>query len=206
MSPKSLLRRFISVFWWRRRLGSLGKRSVLFSPMLVVEPERIFIGAGTLIRDGARLEIVRPAGATWTPTMRIGKDVNIEQGVHIVCQSSVVIEDDVSIAPYCVIVDTYHPNDPPDTKPRIGARLPDRPTSVVVGAGTFVGAHSVILSDVSIGRGCVIGAGSVVSRDLPDYCVATGAPARAIKIFDTNTRQWKRVEAGSSTRSLNSPS
>jgi acetyltransferase-like isoleucine patch superfamily enzyme len=126
----------------------------------------------------------------WSARLRIGNRVNIEQGVHIVCQGSVTIEDEVAITPFCVIVDTYHPHDPPDMPPRIGARLPDKPTYVSIGRGSFIGAHSVILPNVRIGRGCVIGAGSVVTRDIPDYAVAAGVPARIISIFNPETRMW----------------
>jgi acetyltransferase-like isoleucine patch superfamily enzyme len=37
---------------------------------------------------------------------------------------------------------------------------------------------------VTIGKGAVIGAGSVVTRDIPDYCVAVGSPAKVIKNFN----------------------
>jgi acetyltransferase-like isoleucine patch superfamily enzyme len=192
MTFKSLYRRFLTETWWRLRLGHLGHRSLLFAPMLVTEPGQISIGSRTSIRDGARLEIVRSLGATWEPRLVIGSGVNIEQGVHIVCQCSVIIEDDVSITPYCAIVDTYHPYDPPDMPPKIGSRLPARSTHVRIGAGSFIGTHSVILPDVTIGRGCVIGAGSVVTSDIPDYCVATGSPARVVKKFDPLSRLWSK--------------
>jgi acetyltransferase-like isoleucine patch superfamily enzyme len=194
MTLKSFYRRLLTETWWRLRLGHLGQRSLLFAPMLVTEPDHISIGSHTSIRDGARLEIVRSPGATWEPRLEIGDGVNIEQGVHIVCQCSVIIEDDVSITPYCVIVDTYHPYDPPDVPPKIGARLPDRPTHVRIGAGSFIGTHSMILPDVTIGRGCVIGAGSVVTSDVPDYCVATGSPARVVRKFDPQTRLWHKPD------------
>lgn len=188
---KKIYRLLVAAIWWRLRFGQFGLRSLLFRPILLIEPGRMFIGDRVCIRDHARLEIVRSPGASWVPTLKIGDRVNIEQGVHIICQSEIVIEDDVSITPYCVIVDTYHPFDPPDQGAKIGARLPDRPTHVRIGAGSFIGAHSVISPDVTIGRGCVIGAGSVVTRDIPDYCVVAGAPARVIKRFDPVTRQWQ---------------
>lgn len=185
-----LLRWAATQTWWRLRLGKLGSRSVVFAPMLVSGAGQIEIGQRTLIRDGARLEVLRNPKATWRAALRIGSHVNIEQGAHIVCQCEVVIEDHVSITPYCVIVDTYHPADPPDRLPKIGDRLPDRRTRVRIGAGSFIGAHSVILPDVDIGVGCVIGAGSVVRDSIPDYCIAAGAPARVIRRFDPLTRQW----------------
>lgn len=191
MKLKNIYRRLLTQSYWRLRFGRLGRGSMLYSPMLVTEPSRIFIGENVTIRDQARLEIVRTPGASWTPTLSIGNNVNIEQGVHIICQASVIIEDNVSITPYCAIVDTYHPIDPPDVMPKIGSRLPDRPTHVRIGAGSFIGTHSVILPNITIGRSCVVGAGSVVTSDLPDYCVAAGIPARVIKCFDTVTRLWR---------------
>jgi len=53
--------------------------------------------------------------------------------------------------------------------------------TVTVGEGTFVGAGSVVIPGVKIGKWSVIGAGSVVVRDIPDYCVALGNPARVTK-------------------------
>lgn len=190
MNLKHQYRRLLTSIWWSWRFKKFGARSVLFSPILVSSPCHMSFGREVCIRDNARLEIVKSPGATWEPRLIIGDRVNIEQGVHIISQCSVVIEDDVSITPYCVIVDTYHPHTPPDKGPKIGARLPDRPTSVRIGAGTFIGAHSVILPDVNIGRGCIIGAGSVVSRNIPDFCIATGSPARVVRRFDPVSRQW----------------
>lgn len=50
-----------------------------------------------------------------------------------------------------------------------------------IGDGTFIGTNASILPRVKIGRWVTIGAGAVVNKDLPDYCVAVGNPARIIK-------------------------
>lgn len=151
------------------------------------------IGARCIIREFARLEVIKRKGRAWRPLLSIGNRVNIEQGVHIICQGEVIIEDEVSIAPYCGIFDTAHPNDPPDVGPKIGDRLSDTYDRVRIGKGTLIGMHVVILPNVSIGEGCVIGAGSIVRGDIPDYCVAVGAPARVVATFDRETRKWTRV-------------
>lgn len=185
-----LLRLLISQTYWKARLGALGRRSVLFKPLLISNPGRISIGEHTQIRDFARLEVVHRPHLGWNATLRIGDRVLIEQGVHIVCQGSVTIGNGVAITAYCAIVDTFHPHDPPDGDPPIGERLPNEPTSVSIGDGTIIGMHTVVLPNVRIGRGCVIGAGSVVSQDIPDYAMAAGSPARVISIFDPQTRTW----------------
>ena len=187
---KYLFRLLVSQTYWRTRLASLGHRAVLFKPLIVHNPARIHIGARTQIRDFARIEVLHRPHLGWDATLRIGNGVLIEQGTHIVCQGEITIGDDVAITAYCAIVDTFHPHNPPDGYPPIGQRLPNEPTFVTIGAGTFIGMHSIVLPNVNIGRGCVIGAGSVVSSDIPDYSMAAGSPARVISVFDPLTRAW----------------
>ncbi|SEA01017.1 transferase hexapeptide (six repeat-containing protein) [Pseudobutyrivibrio sp. ACV-2] len=50
-----------------------------------------------------------------------------------------------------------------------------------IGEGSWIGTHCAIIGDVHIGKHCVIGANSVVTKDIPDYCVAVGTPARIVK-------------------------
>ena len=52
---------------------------------------------------------------------------------------------------------------------------------VEIGDYTWIGSHVVIMPGVKIGRGAVIGAASVVTKDIPDYAIAVGNPARVIK-------------------------
>lgn len=51
---------------------------------------------------------------------------------------------------------------------------------IEIGEETFIGARSIIMPGVKIGRNCVVGAGSVVTKDVPDYTVVAGIPARKI--------------------------
>lgn len=64
---------------------------------------------------------------------------------------------------------------------------------VVIGEDSHVGANSVVVPGVTIGRRCQVGAGSVVTKDIPDFSVAVGNPARVIKRYNQDTRQWERV-------------
>lgn len=195
---KRIWRLLITQTFWKSQFGAMGFRTTIFSPMMIEGASRIFLGNRVLIRDFARLETISRPQLGWLPILKVGNNVNIEQGVHIICQCEVIIEDDVSITPYCAIVDTYHPYGSPDVLPKIGDRLPTERTYVHIGAGTFVGIRSIILPNVRIGKGCVIGAGSVVNCDIPDYSVAVGAPAGVISRFDFDTNQWLKVSDGRS--------
>jgi acetyltransferase-like isoleucine patch superfamily enzyme len=63
---------------------------------------------------------------------------------------------------------------------------------VTIGDGSWIG-ENVCIMGASIGKNCVIGANSVVTRDIPDYCVAVGSPAKVIKKYDFSTNDWLSV-------------
>ncbi|MCI0696955.1 acyltransferase [candidate division KSB1 bacterium] len=52
---------------------------------------------------------------------------------------------------------------------------------IAVDDNTWVGAHAVIFDGVRIGKECIIGAGAVVNKDVPDWKIAAGSPARVFK-------------------------
>jgi acetyltransferase-like isoleucine patch superfamily enzyme len=52
---------------------------------------------------------------------------------------------------------------------------------VTIGPDCWIGMGVAIVPGVTIGEGCVVGAGSVVTRDLEDYCIAAGVPAKPLK-------------------------
>jgi len=66
-----------------------------------------------------------------------------------------------------------------------------RPVSI--GEESHIGANAVVLAGVKIGRRCQIGAGSVVTRDIPDFSIAVGNPARVIKRYNESTGLWEKV-------------
>jgi acetyltransferase-like isoleucine patch superfamily enzyme len=60
---------------------------------------------------------------------------------------------------------------------------------VLIRQGAWLGQNVVVCPGVTIGRGAVIGANSVVNRDIPDFCVAAGAPARVLKSIESGSDQ-----------------
>ncbi len=52
---------------------------------------------------------------------------------------------------------------------------------ILIKDGAHIGIGSIIMPGVTIGKGAVIGAGAVVTKDIPDYCIAVGVPAKVIK-------------------------
>ena len=70
-----------------------------------------------------------------------------------------------------------------------------RVAPTVLEEGVYVGERVAILRGVRIGRGSVIGTNSVVTKDVPEYCVAVGVPARVVSRFDVESSTWCRVAA-----------
>lgn len=64
---------------------------------------------------------------------------------------------------------------------------------VLIDDDSHIGANSVVVAGVHIGKRCQIGAGSVVTKNIPDFCVAVGNPAKIIKRYDPNTQKWLRI-------------
>ena len=177
-----LWRLAVTATWMKAIFRSVGEGSVIFKPGFVSGGDCISIGNRTVIRYGARLEVVRH-GQPWKPTLLIGSGVNIEQNVHIVCHDRVVIGDNVSITGNCAIVDVSHPHSVVLTGGKVGSAIDESRSFVEIGHGAFIGFGSTILPNVKLGCHCVIGAGSVVANDVPDYAVAAGVPARVISVL-----------------------
>jgi acetyltransferase-like isoleucine patch superfamily enzyme len=177
--------------WYAHAFERVGRGTAIFRPLLLSNVHHASVGDRVLIREGARIELVVSAPGA-IPKLSIGNDVNIEQNVHIVCGSSIDIQDNVTITGGCAIVDIEHPYEDVDDPLSIGRRLRMRGNRVVIGVGSFIGFNSMVLPNVVIGRHSVVGCHSVVTRDVPDYCVVAGNPARVIKRYSWQTQTWER--------------
>lgn len=152
-------------------------------------PENILIGAEAIVQQGTWLAAVPLTGAP-TCQLRIGKGAVIGNLNHIYATRSIIIEDEALTADKVYISDCAHGYEDVNTailKQNI-VQLKD----VVIGRGAWLGENVCVIG-ASVGRGSVVGANSVVTHDIPDYCVAVGAPAKVIKRYNHTTKQWERI-------------
>jgi len=99
----------------------------------------------------------------------------------IIANKEIVIDDDVYIGASVKIYDTDFHSLYSEQR-LLGSNDPDIQSKPVhIKRAVFIGAHSIVLKGVTIGEGAVIGAGSVVTKDVGDYEIWGGNPARFIK-------------------------
>jgi acetyltransferase-like isoleucine patch superfamily enzyme len=129
------------------------------------------------------------AGNTYTPELIIEKGTQIGDYCHITCANQVVIGENVLLTQGVLIADSNHVYEDV-ARPVVAQGLRAKPISI--GAGSWLGNHAAVVG-CSIGKNCVVGANSVVTRDVPDYCVVAGAPARIIRRYDAQSGEWHRA-------------
>jgi UDP-2-acetamido-3-amino-2,3-dideoxy-glucuronate N-acetyltransferase len=100
----------------------------------------------------------------------IGKNVKIQNNVSV--YTGVVIEDDVFLGPSCVLTNV--------TNPRSQVKRHSLYETTRLKRGCTVGANATVVCGVTIGRYAFVGAGSVVTKDVPDYALVVGNPARQV--------------------------
>jgi UDP-2-acetamido-3-amino-2,3-dideoxy-glucuronate N-acetyltransferase len=98
----------------------------------------------------------------------LGNNVKIQNNVSL--YTGVVVEDDVFLGPSMVFTNVINPRSHVNRK--------DEYKKTLVRKGASVGANATIVCGVTLGRYCFVGAGSVVTRDVPDYALVYGSPAR----------------------------
>ncbi len=78
----------------------------------------------------------------------------------------------------------------------ISMSIHDQPVTtaeIIIEDEAWIAANSVIVAGVKIGKHSVVAAGSVITKDVPPYSIAAGNPARLIKQYNFETKQWEKV-------------
>ena len=128
------------------------------------------MGKNVRIREGCQIMEAR--------NIEMGDNVLINRNSDLYGYGGLIIGDNTSIGPYCSIV--THNHNFADTEKLINEQGHTK-KKVTIGSDVWIGTHSVILPGVTIGNGSVVGAGSVVTKDVSDYTVVAGNPAKEIK-------------------------
>lgn len=114
--------------------------------------------------------------------VKIGKQSHVARLVSFDDRNPELIEIGDGVAITTGVMILCHQRDLSDYRPGMYAmHCPFKIGKVVIKDGAHIGIGAIIMPGVTIGKGAVIGAGSVVTKDIPDYCIAVGSPAKVIK-------------------------
>ena len=125
------------------------------------------------IGEGSR--VMSPLTAVRPNQVTIGKNVVVMNGCLMMSAGTITIDDNVQIAANVQLISNNH--DPYERNV-----ITCKP--VHIGKGAWVGAGSTILPGITVGKHAIVGAASVVTKDVPNYAVAVGNPAKVIKYLD----------------------
>ncbi|MSS44458.1 N-acetyltransferase [Anaerosalibacter bizertensis] len=105
-----------------------------------------------------------------SPGVNIGNNVKIQNNVSV--YTGVICEDDVFLGPSCVFTNVINPRSFIERKSEY--------RKTVVKKGATIGANATIVCGYDIGKYAFVGAGAVVTKNVPDYALVVGSPARKI--------------------------
>jgi UDP-2-acetamido-3-amino-2,3-dideoxy-glucuronate N-acetyltransferase len=102
--------------------------------------------------------------------VRVGNRVKIQNNVSL--YAGTVLEDNVFLGPSCVLTNV--------TNPRSEVIRKSMYERTLVRRGATIGANATVVCGITVGRYAFVGAGAVVTKDVPDYALVVGSPARPI--------------------------
>ena len=173
-------------------------RNVVFGRHVVLRhPRRISIGSNVIISDGCVLDAKGAAGegiivrdgvfvghgsivSMTDGTIVLDEGCNIGSYCRIGTMGKSRIGKKVLLGAFCYVVGAYHETE------RTDIPILDQPSRTKGGAevddGCWLGARVTVLDGVKVGRDSIVGAHAVVTENLPEFCVAVGAPAKVIRM------------------------
>lgn len=143
----------------------IGKNTIVGTQVSFINFSNIKIGSDSLVLDHVYMR------AGLDGYISIGKGCAINSYAKIFGHGGVTIGEHSQMGPDSLITTTSHD---------IGQSMKTEFKAVTVGNWAWIGAKAMILPGITIGNYAVIGAGSVVTKDIPDYAIAVGNPARII--------------------------
>ncbi len=175
LSPASIPRYFwpaLQARLYLRHATHVGKKVRVFGRPIIENRGILWIGDRVRIRSTVvKTELFVEGG-----TLEIAERSYINYGCSIAARKLVRIGPNCRIGTYAMITDNNFHRLEPELRDEIPESAP-----VILEEGVWLGGRVIVLPGVTIGAGSAIGAGSVVTHDIPPRSLAVGVPARVIK-------------------------
>ena len=178
--PWYLFKRAYATARMRNQFKLFGKGSLLAPGVKLHSPQNVSVGKNTSIMSHCIIGTYTVNGHE--PQLKLGDNVSLGEYSHITCANKVTIGDGVLTGRFVLITDNSHGNNTTATADIAPlARDIQSNGPVCIGENVWIGDKVTILPNVTIGKGCIIAANAVVTKDVPEYSVVAGVPAKVIK-------------------------
>ncbi len=169
---------------------SMGEKSTIIPPLRFSNLHLMRIGRNVTIHTGCWMQALSMVSDDGSPKIILEDGVGIGMNSTISAAVRIHIGRQVFTARNIYISD--HGHEFRDVNVPIADQSISEPAPVTIKDFSWLGQNVVVLPGVTIGKHSTIGANSVVNKDIPDYCVAAGVPARVIRRYNPATDQWAR--------------
>lgn len=176
---------FTGVTYEQIKYINIGKRCSIGKNSVISGYKGGYLNIGNNVRISCYCKL-----ATCGGKLIVDDNVQIGDYCTITAQGGVFIENNVLMADKINIIANQHRYEDISV-PIMGQGQISKP--IYIKSGTWIGINVTVLDGVTIGKNCIIGANSVVTKDIPDFSVAVGTPARVIKLYDKKLSKWIRV-------------
>ena len=160
-----------------------GKTSIRSTARLDVLPKFLFyLGKSAIIEDYAVVNNI-------LGDVVIGENSLI--GLRCTVIGPVEIGNDVLLAQNIVLSGQNHGYEDITISIREQKSIIDK---ITIKDRAWIGANAVIVAGVTVGVHSIVAAGSVVTKDVPDYTIVGGNPAKILKQYDHDSKEWQRIK------------
>lgn len=178
---------------WSNKFGSHKGFIRIGDDVTFQNPNAIHFGSGVGIgKYSYFLPIKKYAGKVYSPIISIGDRCWIGIRNSFAAIDRIEIGNDVLFAGYVHITDHSHGYENVETPIQEQALISKGP--VIIEDQCWLGFGCEILSGVHIGKHSIVAARAVVTKDVPAYSIVAGNPARIVKKYNFDTKQWKKME------------
>lgn len=178
---------------YSHKLGGHDGNFVIHSGVIVNNSKYVFIGKDVSIGSNTFLNTVTfYKGTRYNPVIKIGEGTSIGKHCTLSSINRVEIGKHVLFAGQVHITDHSHGYEDinlPITPQQLITKGP-----VEIEDDCWLGYGCEILSGVHIGKHCVVAARAVVTKDVPAYSIVAGNPARIVKHYNFDTKQWEPIK------------
>lgn len=171
------------------KIGTCGIGFTAGKGIKIFNGECIEIGKNVNINDYAVFAPLKSYNdKTYNPKIIIGNNVHIGTQNRFGCMDEIKIEDNVLFAAFVHVTDHSHGYEDINISVKKQDIISKGP--ILIKSNSWLGYGCQIMSGVTIGRNSVVAAGAIVTKDVPDYTIVAGNPAKVIKKYDFDTRSW----------------